>query len=199
MTVPLILASASEIRAQLLGQAEIPYEVAPMRLDEEAIIAALTAEQISPDQIADALANAKAEKAAGKFPDRWCLGCDQVLAFDGQIFQKPKSPDEALQHLKTLRGQTHHLYSAAVLFEEGKPIWRFTGHVRLAMRAASDEYLQDYVSRNWPSIQHAVGCYKLEEEGVRLFSRITGDYFHILGLPLLELSGYLTDRGMLRG
>jgi len=94
-----------------------------------------------------------------------------------------------------MRGDRHTLLSAAVIYEGGKPLWRHIGVVRLRMRDASDAYLQEYVTRNWDSIREAVGGYKLEEEGVRLFSRIEGDYFNVLGMPLLEILNYLTLRG----
>ncbi|MEJ2022899.1 MAG: Maf family protein, partial [Maritimibacter sp.] len=97
-----------------------------------------------------------------------------------------------------LSGQTHKLLSAAVLYEAGEPIWRHVGVVRLTMHQLSESYVEDYVSRNWDSIRHAVGAYKLEEEGVRLFSRIEGDYFNVLGLPLTELLSYLITRGEVR-
>jgi septum formation protein len=125
------------------------------------------------------------------------IGCDQVLALNQTIFAKPENPHDALTQLKTLRGQKHQLLSAAVIYADGKPQWRHVGVVRLHMRDASDGYLADYVDRNWDSIRHSVGGYKLEEEGVRLFSRIEGDYFNVLGLPLLDLLSYLTLRGTL--
>lgn len=89
------------------------------------------------------------------------------------------------------------LLSAAVIYESGEPVWRHVGQVRLAMRQASDSYLRDYVDRNWDSIRHAVGAYKLEEEGIRLFTTIDGSYFNVLGLPMLELLNYLGLRGII--
>ena len=123
------------------------------------------------------------------------MGCDQVLEFDGQLVSKPEPPEQALAQLRAMRGKRHKLLSAAVLCRDGKPDWRHVGQVRLTMRDSSDAYLQDYVARNWDSIRHAVGGYKLEEEGVRLFTVIDGDYFTVLGMPLLELLNYLTLRG----
>lgn len=194
---PLILASQSDIRATLLRNAGLDFTVAAARIDEEAIKASLLAEEASPRDIADTLAEMKAQRIAAKHPDALVIGCDQVLAFGSAIYAKPQTPEEALTQLKALRGQTHQLLSAAVIYGEGKPLWRHVGVVRLRMRDASDAYLDGYVARNWDSIRHAVGAYKLEEEGVRLFSRIDGDYFSVLGLPLLELLSYLTLRGTL--
>ena len=125
------------------------------------------------------------------------IGCDQVLDFEGRLLSKPETPQDAVSQLTAMRSNRHTLLSAAVIYEEGKPVWRHVGQVRLLMRDASDAYLADYVARNWDSIRHAVGAYKLEEEGVRLFTRVDGDYFNVLGLPLLELLSYLTLKGVL--
>ncbi|MQQ08207.1 septum formation protein Maf [Epibacterium sp. SM1979] len=195
MSAHIILASGSEIRAQLLRNAGIdPYIVSP-RVDEDTIKVSLLAEGAPPRDIADALAEAKARKVSGKHPGSLVLGCDQVLDFDGEILSKPKSAEDALAQLKRMRGKRHMLLSAAVIYRDGEPIWRHVGQVRLFMRMSSDAYLEDYVSRNWDSIQHAVGAYKLEEEGVRLFTNIEGSYFNVLGLPLIELINYLGLQG----
>lgn len=198
MVKPLILASGSEIRAQLLRNAAVPFEVERPRLDEEAVKSALLAEAAPPRDIADALAEMKARKIAARRPDALVIGCDQVLDFQGRLLSKPDSPQQALAQLREMRGQRHMLLSAAVILEGSDPVWRHVGQVRLQMRDASDAWLQDYVARNWDSIRHAVGGYKLEEEGVRLFTRIDGDYFNVLGMPLLELLNYLTGRGILQ-
>lgn len=197
MSDTIILASGSEIRAQLLRNAGLDFAVSAARIDEDAVRSALEAEQASPRDIADTLAELKAQKTASKFPEALVIGCDQILSLGQKIFSKPQTPDDALTQLKSLRGQKHQLLSAAVIYGEGKPLWRHVGVVRLFMRDASDDYLADYVDRNWDSIRHSVGAYKLEEEGVRLFTRIEGDYFNVLGLPLLELLSYLTLRGTL--
>ncbi len=197
MTDPLILASGSEIRATLLRNAGVDFEVQVARIDEEAIRQSLEAENASPHDIADMLAEVKAQRVAAKNPDTLVIGCDQILAHGRTILVKPKTADDAIAQLKSLRGQKHQLLSAVVIYSDGKPLWRHVGTVRLTMRDASDQYLTEYVLRNWDSIQHAVGSYKLEEEGVRLFTRIEGDYFNVLGLPLLELLSYLTLRGTL--
>lgn len=199
MERPLILASASPIRRQLLENAGVAVDVIAARIDESAIRRALEAEQALPRDIADTLAEMKARKVSDKNPGRLVLGCDQVLDFKGLILGKPASREDAADQLCRLRADRHSLLSAAVIYEDGAPIWRHVGTVRLAMRDFSDEYLSSYLDRNWPSVQNSVGGYKLEEEGVRLFTRIDGDYFNVLGLPLLELLSYLTLKGNLPG
>lgn len=191
----LILASGSSIRTQLLHQATVPHDVIIAQVDEEMIKEALVADAALPRDIADALAEMKARKVSDKNPGALVLGCDQVLDHRGVLLSKPKDQADAIAQLTALRGDRHSLLSAAVICEDGKPIWRHVGQVRLRMRDVSDTYLADYVARNWESIRNAVGCYKLEEEGVRLFSGIEGDYFNVLGMPLLELLNYLTLRG----
>lgn len=198
MARQIVLASGSAIRGQMLSNAGIAFEAIVPRVDEEMIKIALQAEKATPRDIADALAETKARKIGGKHPDKLVIGCDQVLDFDGQILSKPQTPDEAKEQLKALRGKHHSLLSAVVVYHELEPLWRHVGQVRLYMRDISDSYLNEYVERNWPSLQSSVGGYKLEEEGVRLFSRIEGDYFTILGLPLIEMINYLTASGDLK-
>lgn len=194
----LVLASGSAIRADLLRRSNVQFEVSKPLVDEEAIKQALIAEEARPRDIADALAEAKARKVSGRFPDQLILGCDQVLEFDGRLLSKPTDVQDAFAQLTEMRGKRHTLLSAAVIYEDGKPVWRHIGQVRLHMRDASDDFLRDYLDRNWDSVRHAVGGYKLEEEGPRLFHRIEGDHFNVLGLPLLELLSYLTLRGTLK-
>lgn len=193
----MILASTSPTRLQMLRAAGLdPTPIAP-RVDEGTIRDALSAEGATPRDIADALAEMKARKVAEKHPTSLVLGCDQVLALDRQTFAKPETPDDARQQLRQLRGKTHKLLSAAVVYENAEPVWRHVSEARLTMHSVSDTYLNDYVQRNWDSIRHSVGCYKVEEEGVRLFSAITGDHFTILGLPLLPLLAWMGNRGII--
>ncbi|MEL6922207.1 MAG: Maf family protein [Pseudomonadota bacterium] len=199
MSASLVLTSGSQIRAQLMRNAGLAFDVVVPRIDEDTIKASLLAENALPRDIADTLAEMKARKVSDKHPGAMTIGCDQVLAFDGRILSKPETQDAALRDLSLMRGQRHELLSAAVIYENGKPIWRHVGHVRLRMRQVSDTYLSAYVSRNWDDIRHSVGAYQLEAEGVRLFHSIDGDYFHVLGMPLLELLAFLTLRGVIDG
>ena len=197
MVMPVILASGSEIRAQMLRQAGVDFDVQVARVDEQMIREALVADGALPRDIADALAESKARKVAQKSYNAFVIGCDQVLEFNGNLLSKPKSPDEAIDQIIAMRGERHTLLSAAVIYNEGKPIWRHVGQVRLRMRDATDAYISGYVERNWDSIQNSVGGYKLEEEGVRLFNSVEGDYFNVLGMPLLPLLAFLTLRGVI--
>ncbi|MEZ5888197.1 MAG: Maf family protein [Paracoccaceae bacterium] len=195
MPRPLILASASDIRARLLENAGLVFDVLPGRIDEEAVRRSLLAEGGKARDLADLLAELKAAKIADRWPDARVIGADQVLECEGRIFAKAETIDEARAQLAFLSGKEHRLFSAAVVVEQARPVWRHIGQVRLTMHALEPGEIDAYLGRTWDSVRHSVGCYKIEEEGVRLFSRIEGDFFHILGLPLIELLTWLRIRG----
>lgn len=197
MTRPLILASGSEIRLSLLRAAGLDVTAQVARIDEATIRQSLEAEAATPRDIADALAEMKAARVADRAPGALVLGCDQVLEFRHKVWGKPETAEDARTQLLALRGKTHKLLSALVLYDGGAPIWRHVGEARLTMRDFSDSFLDGYLQRNWPSVAQSVGGYKLEEEGIRLFSTIEGDHFTILGLPLLALLSYLASRGFI--
>ena len=193
----LILASASAARAAMLTAAGIAHEVQPARIDEAAVKAAMTAEGAPPRDIADKLAEMKALRVSQRQPGRLVLAADQVLVQDGRLYDKPADMTAARAQLAALRGQTHELLSAAVVARDGAPVWRHVGAARLTMRPFSDEFLDAYLARIGDLALTSVGCYHLEGLGAQLFARVEGDYFTILGLPLLELLGFLRARGVL--
>ncbi|MEO8529776.1 MAG: Maf family protein [Deltaproteobacteria bacterium] len=191
------LASTSVTRREMLEKAGVAVTCHAPRVDERMIRDAMLAEGATPRDIADALAEAKARKIGSKFPTGLTLGADQVLDLKGKLFSKPETPEAAIAQLSELRGEMHSLFSAAVIYEDGKPVWRHISEARLYMRDVSTDYISDYVGRNWPGIGASVGAYKIEEEGVRLFHRIDGDHFTILGLPLLPLLSWFGVRGLI--
>lgn len=194
----LVLASGSETRRKMLQDAGIPFDSEPVRIDEGAIRSALEAEGASPRDVADALAEFKARKAEDRHPGTFVLGSDQVLALKGRIFGKPASRDEAASHLQDLEGKTHMLLSAAVIYHDGAPVWRGIGQARLTMHALSSQEIETYLDRAWPGVEGSVGAYHAEGYGARLFSRIDGDWFSVLGLPLLDICSFLRLRGLLQ-
>jgi len=198
MSETLILASGSVARATLLAQAEVPFTVQVARVDEDMVRSSLQAQDHSPRDIADALAELKAQRISGKNPADLVLGCDQVLDVSGRILAKPENQFELKTQLQHLRGRDHQLHTAAVIFQAGRPVWRSVRTITLRMRDFSDVYLAQYIEANWNIVSHCVGGYALEGTGARLFSKIDGDYFSVLGLPLLDVLTFLTERGLLQ-
>lgn len=194
----LILASGSSIRAEMLSKAGVIPQIIPARIDEAALKTGMIAESAPLRDIVDLLADMKAKKVAQAHPEALVLGADQILVYNGRIFDKPTDPSDARSQLLELRGQSHNLLSAAVIYEKGRPVWRHIGKARLIMRNFSDDFLDDYIAAHGDDLCATVGCYKIEQDGTTLFSRIEGDYFSILGLPLLEVLAFLRSRGIIR-
>lgn len=194
----LVLASQSASRRAMLAAAGIAHDAVANGLDEDAAKAALATEGLGARDFADALAELKAMRAATRVSGGLVLGADSVVAApDGGLLDKPADRDDAAAQLRRLSGATHDLYSAAVIVEGGRPVWRHIGHARLHVRALSDAFIEAYLDAEWPAISGCVGCYRVEGMGAQLFHRIDGDHWTILGLPLLPLAAYLRDRGVL--
>ncbi|MGB0659459.1 MAG: Maf family protein [Mangrovicoccus sp.] len=197
MSDRIILASNSKIRQQILRRAGIEFDVHRVSLDEVAVRQALLAEKAKPRDMADTLAEMKAHIASTRWPGRVTLGCDQVLEFKGEAIGKAANLGKLQSQLMELQGESHMLHSAIVAVKDGQPIWRFMGKATLHMRQMSDEWIADYLRRNGLSLTESVGGYKIEEEGIRLFDRVDGDFFTIQGLPIVPLITWLTDYGIL--
>ena len=192
----LILASTSQTRMRLLTSAGIAFEAQPSRVDEDGVKTGLLAEGLPPSAVADALAEMKALRLSTNDPEALVLGCDQVLDFEGRLIDKSESLAEARELLLSLRGNGHDLVTAAVLAKGGAPIWRKSERARLRMREFGEEFLDAYLAAEGEEILSSVGCYHLEARGAQLFERIEGDYFSILGLPLLPLLAVLREHGI---
>jgi septum formation protein len=193
---PVTLASKSAARQAILRNAGIDFEAVVAGVDEDAAKAGLLAEGGSPREVADALAEMKAVKVSTKRPGL-VIGADQTLDFAGRLIDKVETLDQARALLLELRGKTHKLHAAVVVAQGGKPIWRVVQSAKLSVRPFSDAWLDGYLERRGEHILHCVGCYELESEGVQLFDAIDGDYFTILGLPLVGLLDFLRLHGAL--
>jgi septum formation protein len=186
-----VLASASPIRAELLKRAGIGFEIEVAAIDEAAIRDSLKAEGATAEEAADALAEAKAMRVGRRRPDDLVIGADQILDLDGQWLEKPGSEDLARKQLMSLSGRTHRLISAAVVVLGGARAWGATDAVSLSMRRLDAAAIDAYLAAAGAGILGSVGSYQIESIGIRLFERIEGDHFTILGLPLLPLLNFL--------
>jgi septum formation protein len=193
----MILASASQVRARVLRAAGIEFAVVAARVDEDALKQSMLAQKAAPPAIADALAETKAVRVSASRPGELVLGADQVLVLDGELISKCETLEEARALLMRLRAKQHQLVSALVLAKDGAAIWRRVESASLTMRNFSEDFLDDYLTREGESLLGGVGCYKLEGRGIQLFSRIDGDYFCILGLPLLPLLSALREQAVI--
>jgi septum formation protein len=192
----LILASKSASRRALLEAAGIPHEAIPSGVDESAIKAAALAEGRVPQAIAAVLAEAKA-LAVPRVPECLVLGGDQVLEFEGRLYDKPQTRDEAAERLREMSGRVHYLRSGMALAQDGRVIWTHQSSAALRLRDLGEIEIAAYLDEVGEAVLATVGAYELEGKGVRLFDRIEGDYFSILGLPLLPLTAELRRYGVL--
>lgn len=182
----------------MLTAAGVAVEAVAPNVDEDALKQGLKSEGVTARNLADALAEAKAVRLSQRIGPGLVLGGDQVLALeDGSMLDKPVDPSAAIAQLKLLSGKKHKLFSAAVIAEQGTPVWRHIDIATLAVRPLTDKFIEQYVESEWDNIRHCVGCYEIEGRGAQLFSAITGSQFTIMGLPLLHLLDYLRIRGIL--
>lgn len=198
MTPMLILASASPVRRQLLANAGVAFEVIPAAVDERLLEEPLLSAGASPATIAEMLAEAKAAAVSAEAPQAWTIGADQVLDLDGARLTKPADRAAARAQLRRLAGREHQLHSALAVARGGETIWRHRDSSRLAMRDLDDRAIDRYLDEVGAAALTSVGSYQLEGPGIRLFDRIEGDYFAILGLPLLPLLKFLRSEGVVQ-
>jgi len=198
MTIGIILASKSQIRSELLLKAGLKFTTIDANIDEKGAKFSYIKKGYSARDLADILAAMKAKKLSCKYLDKLVIGCDQIMECNGQILSKANNPNDLADQLKFLRSKSHTLYSACVVYFANKAEWRFIGSATITMRNLSDEYISKYVDDNWDEVKHCVGGYKIENSGISFLSKINGDYFSILGLPIIQLLDYLVNRGVLK-
>jgi septum formation protein len=191
----LVLASKSEARRAMLEGAGIAVDLVPAEIDERALDAAWTAEGRSPDEIARLLAEEKARAVSRARRDAYVIGADQTLALGPRRFSKPRSLADARVHLETFRGRIHHLHSGVALARDGQVLDSAVSSAAMHVRAFSEAFLDRYMTAMGDRILASVGCYQFESVGIQLFERVEGDYFTILGMPLLPLLAMLRKEG----
>ena len=193
---PLILASGSKARAKLLEVAGLAFIVQPPGLDEAVMLEAVSGEQsLGAHDVAEVLARAKAEAVSDLAPQAYVIGADQVLALGDRIFQKPDDMEAARRQLLDLSGKTHELHTSVAVAKEGEAVWAETTVSALTMRKLTPEFIGRYLAAAGSDVLACIGAYQLEGLSVQLFSKIEGDYFSILGLPLVALLDRLRYEG----
>ncbi len=193
----LILASGSLARSQMLQASGISFGVEKAFIDEESVKEALLAESATAHEIADILAEIKALAVSAINPRVYILGADQVLSLDGNCLSKAKNITEAKQNLQALSDKKHSLISAAVIAFDGQVIWRAIDKATLKMRPLSDDFIDSYLDKCGEEILSSVGCYHLEGLGAQLFESVEGDYFTVLGMPLLKVLHFCRTQGII--
>lgn len=197
MSIPaLILASASPSRRQLLTNAGLTFEIEPSGVDEDEVKLSLLGERAASQDVAETLAELKAKRVSARHPAAMVIGADSTLACDGRQFDKPPTLAAARQQLLALAGQTHELCSSVVVARAGVRLWHCNERARLTMRPFTASFVDAYLARAGEQVTTSVGAYQLEGLGAHLFSRVDGDYFTILGLPLLPLLSFLAGHGI---
>jgi septum formation protein len=199
MTERIILGSGSVFRRRLLENAGVEVEVDRPRIDERAVEASVEDSGLTPADLAAILAEAKAVEVSERNPGRLVIGCDQTMALEDRVFHKPADMEAARRQLLALSGRTHELNSAVVLARDGAAQWRHVGVARLTMRTLDPAFVGRHLARVGEAALQSVGAYQIEGEGIQLFERVEGDYFTIVGLPLLPLLAELRRLGAIDG
>ncbi len=193
----IVLASGSAARARMLEEAGVGFTVEVAAVDERAVKDSLAAETRNPARVAEVLAELKAVRVSARYPGALVIGADQMLDCDGAWFDKPAGREEARDQLLALRHKTHRLTSAVVAVRDGRRVWHHTEAAKLTMRNFSEAFLDRYLEQAGEAVLSSVGAYQLEGLGAQLFLAVEGDFFTILGLPLLALMDFLRENGEL--
>lgn len=199
MASDIVLASGSAFRRALLENAGIEFRVVAPDIDERAVEAALEGSDVTPEDLALILAEAKADHVSQRESAAWIIGCDQTLSLGDEVFHKPADMEQARRHLLALSGKTHALNSAVVIARGGETVWRHVSVAHMTMRTLHPAFVGRYLSKIGDAALSSVGSYQIEGQGIGLFDKVDGDYFAIVGLPLLPLLAALRENGAIDG
>ncbi|MAR79369.1 MAG: septum formation protein Maf [Rhodospirillaceae bacterium] len=194
MNKKIILASGSKIRQKILSSAGITFLTDPANIDEDTIKVSLEKNKNSPEEIAQTLSDFKGLNRINIWPNDLIISCDQILSFNGEIFSKPKNKEIAMNQIKKLRGSNHLLITASTIIENSEIIWRDVSKAEMFMRELSDNQVFNYIEKIGIQCTKSVGGYMIENEGIKLFNKINGDYFTILGIPLTKIINFLFEK-----